>query len=354
MSVKEWMSSSKPVASLVRPFLSDPTEHPLMEFKYGLWTGISSIMGVDGRQLGEDNTRPLFFNKHIPAEVHACKYKGSRYGKLINISALRTVMRHFYEATAISVAVRDYHMVRTNRQTTDIPGIWDLYVISRASLALIAYRYRADGVGPDAALPDDIASQYKLITGVFVICEDMLAEAHPSIAQNGPVSSEELYTYADEKFVFRSTSGMMCAGSTSKILEFLEFANLGRTHAASANLPLGEPDDHLSLLNSFVSDLDGWYRYALSTIELDYFVEMEALRRRIAAEPGEEARLQAVMDIYVAQYNYWLELLGNKHEISSSDFKRGVLDRQNAILALVNRPKVSAISDRILNSRLGR
>ena len=78
-----------------------------MEFRYGLWTGVSALMGEDGRQLGEHNTRPLVFNREIPAEVHACKYKGSRYGREINISALRVAMRHFYCLLYTSPSPRD-------------------------------------------------------------------------------------------------------------------------------------------------------------------------------------------------------------------------------------------------------
>ncbi|MEO9969957.1 MAG: hypothetical protein ABJG15_09045 [Hyphomonadaceae bacterium] len=324
-----------------------------MEFKYGLWAGISSIKGMDGRQLGEDNTRPLIFNEHIPAETLACKYKGSRYGKLINISSLRTVMGQFYDATAIAVAVRDYHMVQTNRAITDVPGIWDLYVISRASLALIAYRYRADGWTADDELPDDIGSQYKLITGVFMICQVMLAQAHPAIKQNSPISSHDLFTYADENFVFRSTSGMMCAGSEAKIHEFLEFANQGRNHPQSANLSLEAPDDHIKLLGNYVSDVEAWYRYALLTIELDYFIELEVLRRKMEALPEDAENLQSVRDIYLAQNAYWLDLLGGSEATSPTSFKQGILDRQNTILALLKKPAVSGISDRAIRSRIG-
>ena len=245
-----------------------------MEFRYGLWTGISAIYGEDERQLGENNTRPLVFNRQIPAEVHRCKYKGSRNGSLINISALRVAMSHFYEATAITVAVRDYHMGQINKPTSEIPGIWDQYLISRASLALIAHRYRMDKLSPDERLPNSIASQYKLVTGIFVICREMTRAAYPASARNLPVAAEDLYAYADDQRLFQSDSGMTCAGSVSKITEFLEFANLGRNHPASAKLPLEGPDAHLDLLRTFVSDVESWYRYALLTIELDYFLSL--------------------------------------------------------------------------------
>jgi len=323
-----------------------------MEFRYGLWTGISAIYGEDERQLGEDNTRPLVFNRHVPADVHACKYKGSRNGKLINISALRVAMSHFYEASAITVAVRDYHMKRMNRPLTDIPGVWDQYVISRASLALIAYRYRSEKLSSDERLPNNLASQYKLVTGVFVICREMTNAAYPASKNNTPVAAQDLYAYADDHYLFRSDSGMVCAGSASKIIEFLEFANLGRSHLASAELKFEGPDDHLELLRSLVSDLDDWYRYALLTIELDCFIEMEILRRKIEMQPDMQSSVQPVLDIYRAQHDYWLALLGQGENLNSKSFERGALERQNIILELLKIPPVKSIPAKVLNSRL--
>lgn len=323
-----------------------------MEFRYGLWTGISALYGEDERQLGENNTRPLVFNRHVPAEVYPCKYKGSRNGSLINISALRVAMSHFYEATAITVAVRDYHMAQINKPVSEIPGIWDQYLISRASLALIAHRYRMDKRSPDERLPNNIASQYKLVTGIFVICREMTNAAYPASGRNDPIGAEDLYAYADDQRLFQSDSGMACAGSASKITEFLEFANLGRNHPARAKLPLEKPDDHLALLRTFVSDLESWYNYTLLTIELDYFTEMEILRRKIAASPHEAAKLQTVLDIYSAQNAYWLSLIGARGGLDGLSFEEGVLERQNAILALLERAPIKSVPEKVIHARL--
>jgi len=350
--MKQRLKSSKTLKAIVRPLLQKPWEDALMEFRYGLWTGVSPIFGEDGRQLGEGNTRPLIFNRHIPAEVHACKYKGTRYGKEINVSALRVAMNHFYEASAITVAVRDYHMSRLNKPLTELPGIWDEYVISRASLALIAYRYRHDKLSSDEKLPNNLGSQYKLVTGIFVICREMTNVAHPSVRHNTYVPVQELYDYADAAYLFRSSNEMVCAGSTSKIIEFMEFASQGRNHAEGAKLGLDGPDGHLTLLRTLVSDIESWFQYALLTIELDYFIEIEVLRRKIEAEPDEATGLQAVLDLYRAQYAYWLELLGQSEQVGTVSFEQGALDRQNAILAHLNRPIVKTLPEKILKTRL--
>ena len=104
--MKQLITSSKALKPLVRQVLQAPWASPIMEFRYGVWVGVSGLMGEDGRQLGEANTRPLIFNRDISAEVQVCKYEGTRYGKEINISALRVAMQHFYDAASITVAVR--------------------------------------------------------------------------------------------------------------------------------------------------------------------------------------------------------------------------------------------------------
>ena len=325
-----------------------------MEFRYGLWTGVSPIFDEDGRQLGEQNTRPVIFDRHVETETHTCKYTGSRNGELINISALRTSMAYFYEACAITVAVRDYHMAHLGKSSNDHPGIWDLHVISRASLALIAYRYRAGNLSADVRLPNDIASQFKFVTGLFVITREMTNAAHPAIKTNSQVTSPELYKFVDDNDHFRSDAGMVCAGSMSKIIEFMDFSIKGRGHPNSEKLKWDGADDHLALLNKFVPDLEKWYRYALLTVELDCFVEVEMLRRQIKAKPHYQNRLQPVLDIYRNQQEYWFELLGDQEQDTSKSFEQGVLDRQNAMLALLNMPLLRKIPNHAKTARLNR
>ena len=325
-----------------------------MEFRYGLWAGVSSIFGEDGRQLGEQNTRPVIFDRHVETETHICKYSGSRNGELINISALRTAMAYFYEACAITVAVRDYHMAQLGKSSAEHPGIWDLHVISRASLALIAYRYRAGKLSADDRLPNDIASQFKFVTGLFVITREMTNAAHPAIKTNSQVTSQELYKFVDDNDHFRSDAGMVCAGSTNKIIEFMDFAIQGRDHRNSEKLKWDGADDHLALLKKFVPDLESWYRYALLTVELDCFIDAEILRRQIKAEPTNQNRIQPVLDVCHNKQDYWFELLGGQEQETSRSFDQGLLDRQNAILALLNMPHLRKIPNRIKTARLTR
>ena len=350
--MKQLITSSKTLKPLLRQVLQAPWMSPLMEFRYGIWVGVSGLMGVDGRQLGEANTRPVVFNKNIPAEVQTCKYKGTRYGKNINISALRVAMRHFYEAASITVAVREYHMKQIGKPVTDAPSAWDLYIISRAAVALISYRYRYGKTSLDEEIPNDLSSLYKLVTGVFVIFREMTRAAHAGIEENKPFTGKELYKYADTNDMFASAGNMVCAGSVAKITEFLELAIQGRAHANGGNLALKGEDDYLSFLQNYVSDLDGWYSYALLTIEMDHFIELEVMDREIAENPATAGKQMTVRDIFAAQHAYFVELIGDSALKFPSEFNAGALDRQNAVLNSLKLPPVKQIPDKVLNQRL--
>jgi len=350
--MKQLITSSKTLKPLIRQVLQAPWASPLMEFRYGVWVGVSGLMGEDGRQLGEANTRPITFNRNIPAEVQACKYKGSRYGKNINISALRVAMQHFYEAASITVAVREYHMRQLGKPVSDVPGAWDLYVISRAAVALISYRYRYGKTPLGEKVPNDLSSLYKLVTGVFVIFREMSRAAHSGIEENKPFSGKELYKYADANDMFSSAGNMVCAGSVAKITEFLELAIQGKAHANGGNLALKGEDDYLAFLRNYVSDLDGWYSYALQTIELDHFIELEIIDRQIAENPDTAGKQMAVRDIFAAQHAYFVELIGDSALKFSSDFKAGTLHRQNAILDCLKLSGIKHIPEKVINQRL--
>ena len=286
--------------------------------------------------------------------MNTCKYAGSRNGDLINISALRSSMAYFYEASAITVAVRDYHMAQLGKPQSDQPGVWDLHVISRASLALIACRYRAGKLSADHRLTNDIASQFKFVTGLFVITREMTNAAHPTIKTNSLVSAQELYKFVDDNDHFRSESGMVCAGSASKIIEFMDFAIKGRNHPNGDKLNFDGADDHLNLLNRFVPDLAMWYRYALLTVELDCLVDIEVLRCEIKAEPQKQDSMQPVLDICRAKQDYWHQLLGDQEQDTDLSFEQDVLRRQNEMLALLKMRPLTNISDRMIAARLGR
>ncbi len=339
------------IKKMLWPLLEKPWQSPVMEVRYGLWQGVSALYSESGRQLGEENTRPFTFNHHVPAETLACKYPGSRSGRQINISALRIAMRHFDEALAITGAVRRFHNQKLGNPK--LLGVWDLYIIARASIALLAYQQRRTQRNPPTSVSDALASQYQLISGIFMICREMMNNAEPLIEQNAPVSAAALYTYADKQGVFISFNGMACAGSTKKIMDFLAFCNVGTLQKSAPGESFGVGEIASFDLSAIIDLPENWYRYALATIELDCFIELERLRQLQIAQPERAAQTAQIACTYqsIARYCARITDLG-AHLSQTGDFAGEVLARQNQILKLLGRPLINRISATHLAKRL--
>lgn len=349
--MSKFRQSAKKIA---QHFAPKPWDSDIMEFRYGLWRGLSPLYTESGRQLGEENTRPFLFNDHVPAETLACKYEGSRYGKLINISALRTAMRHFDDALGMTSAVYRACLVDGGRIGRNAkPGIWDLYILSRASIAVIAFQMRKKDHTPTPAKVADIyASQYQFVTGIFMICRDMMNNADDLMAKNKPISAEALYAYADRREIFTSDNDMVCAGSKTKIMEFLSFcvddAGKSLTELTAKTVSQSAYAD----IQNLVSDQQSWQFYSLATIEFDCFIEIEYLGRQIDLQPENRARLETISGIYRGLADHCIDNYGLAPRQSGLDFADGALERQNYILGLLGRDQLSKIPAKQLFERL--
>lgn len=323
------------------PVFNKPWNTADMEFHYGLWNGVSALYSESERQLGEENTRPFTLNHHLAAETIQCKYSGSRYGRSINMSALRTAMQNFDSALEVTGLVKSYHSKRIDKEI----GIWDLYIIARASIAIIAYqkRYKKQQEKQNK-VSDILASQYQFISGVFMICRHMMENGDKAIIENAPISAEKLYKYADENGIFVSFNGMACAGSTKKIMDFLYFVQ-DNDHAACDEIGL----------NKIVTNPDNWYRYAMATIEFDCFIELERAQQcKKINNNNNQLDYDTIITIYRGLQNYCLRLSPALSNMNlDTNFLEESLERQNHILALLGRSPISKIADKHVANRLG-
>ena len=318
---------------LAWPHIRKPWDSPTMEFDYGLWHGLSALMSESGRQLGEENTRPSHLNLRISADVAACNFEGSRNGKSINLSALRIAMKHFDEALVICDAVRHVHTKHMPETQAPALGIWDIYIISRSCLALVAFMKRSPAQAePMGDVPDVLASIYQFVSGLFMIGRDMIQTAHPAVMENRQLSAQELYDYASEKRIFESPNGMVCAGSTRKIIEFLEIFDLG----VQGSWPAPTCD-----LSGLVNNVDDWHKYAITTIEMEWFVARVRLKNEIAEQSEDAAHKQSVLKIYEDISHYMTDLFALSVPTRNMSEEEAARTRQNQILALLGRPDVS-------------
>ena len=140
-----------------------------------------------------------------------------------------------------------------------------------------------------------------------------------------------------------SFNGMACAGSTKKIMEFLNFCNEGRDDLAIA-----------IDLDLIVTELDNWYDYALATIEFDCFIEMERARLLKSKTTNQDVDYDKVSNIYRDLQSYCCTLARSFPETpTDGDFQDAALARQNQILTLLGQPAIASISKQHIAQRLG-
>ncbi len=345
------------IKKTIRPVVRKPWHSDDMEVHYGIWIGVSALFNKSGRQLGEENSRPFILNHHIPATTIQCKYEGSRKGHAINMSALRIAMPNFDYVMDVTSAICNYHMIQINKEGQK-PNIWDLYLISRASVAIIAYQIRSTSYqnSTDDVVSDGLASQYQFISGIFMICREMLNNADPIIRDNIAISSEDLYHYADENGIFLSDNGMACAGSTTKIMEFLELCNGSRNRADVIDVTDIAAEN---MLEALTGNVHKWYEYAILTLELDCYFETEAQRRRAEKMTKNREILLSSAQYYEKIALYCRKILYKnrpQQDINSNDivtFEQGALKRQNQILKTLGRKPLSALQQAHVDIRLG-
>ena len=338
--------------NVVRRLTEPPWESSLMEFKYGVWSGVSPLFTESGRQLGEENARPFLFNDHIPAKKIACKYEGSRNGRDINMSALRIAMINYDAALEITKAVIRYHAAAVSRKNPNaVGGTWDLYIIALASISLISYSVRKQPTrNKSTIVADDLASQYQFIAGIFMICRHMIDTEDGFIAGNNPIDAKQLYDYADQHEIFTSFNGMVCAGSTKKIMDFLEFCT-GELNAELSKLSVVGSQGAYAPLDKIVDDVDQWYCYAISAIELDCFVKIERRMHKLNNGLLSDQNHQRVIDTYKYVSDYGMSLLPSPTGVLETEYEAGSLQRQNLILEMLNRKPMKKIDKKCLNEQ---
>ena len=237
------------------PYLTDT-----MEFDYGLWLGISALHCEDGRQLGEDNTWPRLFRERIPTEYHTSNMPGSRAGSTINMTTLHIVMKRWGDVIPLIESLRSHYDIRFDHDTDPL-RLNDLYILSKSGVALpalMARRGTSDRV-IDGALPATVATQFKVIAGVFMVVQDMLWSGR--YTADSRVDPETFFDYADDHGVFISPGGNACGGSRRKIVELYETVYRPGDRIAAA------PD-----LIAAYSDADQLFDYTTNSVWLEQLI----------------------------------------------------------------------------------
>ena len=174
-----------------------------------------------------------------------------------------------------------------------------------------------------------------------MICRHMMENADPLIAKNQPLDAQTLYEYADKQGIFISFNGMACAGSTKKIIEFLDFCNQGGEEAAD--------------LTTIVTEPDNWLQYALAAIELDCMIEERRAVSPTSDGPDGSFIHEGSAQIYRDFGDYLRGLMARETNDAkeAQEIEEAALERQNGILDLLGRKNMQNLPRSHVFARIG-
>jgi len=243
-------------------FIPPPYLSNTMEIEYGLWEGISSIHCSDGRQLGENNVKPLYLkDQTIKTSLHISKHEGSRSGLVVNMTALQILMREWDESLKIIGSVKYIYMTKYKKGNSPF-NLYDMYIIAKLCISLPIFSVRKSApIFKDGQLPSNVSAQFQLISGVFMIVRRMIENGDMDIINSNIPTAEELFDYADNNSVLVSeANGQVCGGSKKKIIELLDFI---------LTVNINSEKDSIECIKSIVEDVDTFFNYSFSAIELE-------------------------------------------------------------------------------------
>lgn len=180
-------------------------------------------LDADGRQVGEANVFPKPLRLDVPTKWRTCIYAGSRFQeeKPMNVTALKAMRAHWSEMMAVLARIREAYL----RRFPLGPNGWTVADVERlAALVLAVPTYelvRTDKPVANGELHPVLSLVFRVTDGLRVATHMMLfvPVAEATLRPDSPVTSAEIYDYAERNYAFHSTHGV-CAGPKAMIDEF--------------------------------------------------------------------------------------------------------------------------------------
>jgi hypothetical protein len=197
-----------------------------------------SALDSEGRQVGEANVFPPALRLDVPTEWRVCQYPGSRFQDEfpMNVSALKSMVRHWQPMLIVLARVRAEYLLRFGRARAGWT-VGDIHRIACLSMGIAGYLLlRNERTASSAQLHPVFSSLVRICDGVRMTATELLfspSEGVP-LAPETPLSASELYTTAERNDLMLSTYGV-CAAPKQMIEEFLDalFDGLDQTEPAA-------------------------------------------------------------------------------------------------------------------------
>jgi hypothetical protein len=217
-------------------------------------------MDSEGRQVGEANVFPKALRVEVPTNWRTCIYSGSRFQTDVpmNVSALKSMRNDWAQMMAVLLRVRETYLMRFPKARAG----WTVGHLERLStvvLALPTYlMMRTENRVDNGQLHPALSCLFRVTDGLRLTMHQMLFVpiGEPALLPDTPMSSAEVFAYAERNYSFHSEHGV-CAGPKTMIDEFLSVVIDGKT----PRLPHTGRYDHA--IQSALDDLDSAFDYAM-------------------------------------------------------------------------------------------
>ncbi|HEY0683276.1 MAG TPA: hypothetical protein VGD45_13165 [Steroidobacter sp.] len=221
-------------------------------------------MDAEGRQVGEGNVFPKALRVEVPTEWRACPHAGSRYQHELpmNVSALKSMRAHWKQMMVALLRVREVYLQKFPHARHGWT-VGDLHCLSALVLSIPSYlMLRTRDRVENGQLHPVLSSMYRVTDGVRMVMHHMLfsEDLEPTLPLHAPMTSAELYAYAERNNIFISDHGV-CAGPRAMIEEFLRVIMDGQAIEDAASVVLPEP------VEAALGDIDKVFEYVLHGLQ---------------------------------------------------------------------------------------
>jgi len=260
--------SKKLVYKLAALILPKPFEQNDMEFIFGAWQGCSTATCEEGRPLGEDNALPAYHNPFTDTYYRIASFKDERHGKYYNVTALHHMLKDWQGIMSLYGHLRQkyIHLYTPGR---DALSLMDLFVFSKLTVAIPAYLIRsANHEFHNGNIPGLLASQTKLVAGLFMVVRKMIEMGEPFLDDTGAADADQLYDYTTRHQLLISPhdKNFVCAGSEKMIRELMKITISGYDND---KIRQEFVDEYLSI----IGDLEECFTYGMYDLQLELMVK---------------------------------------------------------------------------------
>ncbi|MGH8488593.1 MAG: hypothetical protein ACREXS_06965 [Gammaproteobacteria bacterium] len=246
--------------AIMRELTGRPLELGYLELVVPIYRVAHMSLDAEGRQVGEANVFPEHLRLAVPTEWRACPHAGSRYQdpQPMNVTALKSMRKYWSQMMVALAHIRETYIGRFPRARHGWT-VGDLQRLSALVLTLPAYLLmRSEQRVENGDVHPVLSSMFRVTDGVRMVMHQMLYSSlyEPTLAPEAPMTSAEIYAYAERNYLFHSAYGV-CAGPKPMIEQFLSVLVDGEPSEDAASVVLESP------VQAALDDLDAAFDYCL-------------------------------------------------------------------------------------------